>query len=52
LIKITALPVRERLARLKSEVANDDTAALVDFEREMRNALDGLERSYRTKETL
>ena len=52
LIKITALPVRERLARLKSEVANDDAAALVDFEREMRNALDGLERSYRTKETL
>jgi V/A-type H+-transporting ATPase subunit A len=52
LIKITALPVRERLSRLKSEVANEDAAALVDFEREMRNALDGLERSYRTKETL
>ncbi len=50
LMKITALPLRERLARLKSEVKNDDDGALSDFERDMKAALDELERSYRAKE--
>lgn len=52
LLKINALPVRERLSRLKSEVANDDASALVGFEREMRAELDALERSYRLKESV
>jgi len=46
LIKITSLPFRERLSRLKSIVKNEDTQALVDFEQEMRAGLDTLERSY------
>jgi V/A-type H+-transporting ATPase subunit A len=50
-MKINALAVRERLARLKSEVRNEDVGALVDFEREMRSELDTLERGYRGKET-
>jgi V/A-type H+-transporting ATPase subunit A len=59
LLKILALtgggvsiPLRERLSRLKSDVKNDNPAGLVDFEREMRTALEELERSYRRKETL
>ncbi|MDR1903212.1 MAG: V-type ATP synthase subunit A [Treponema sp.] len=58
LIKITGLrgstgmPIRERLSRLKSEVPNEDTASLGDFEREMRLSLEELERSYRSKEVL
>jgi V/A-type H+-transporting ATPase subunit A len=52
LIKVTSLPVRERLARLKSEVKNDNLGALGDFESEMRGALEELDRSYRTKETM
>jgi V/A-type H+-transporting ATPase subunit A len=54
LIKISGLTggetgsaIRERLSRLKSEIPNEDTVALTDFEREMRQALDDLERSYR-----
>ncbi|MCL2318868.1 MAG: V-type ATP synthase subunit A [Treponema sp.] len=46
LIKITSLPIRERLSRLKSTLKNDDVQGLVDFEHEMRAALDVLERSY------
>ena len=52
LIKITSLPIRERLARLKSEVKNDALVGLIDFESEMRGALEELERSYRSKETI
>jgi len=52
LTKIASLPVRERLSRLKSEVANDDGAALAAFEREMHQALETLERGYRAKESL
>jgi V/A-type H+-transporting ATPase subunit A len=59
LIKITSLKgrddgpsIREQLSRLKSEVKNDDEAALIEFEREMRLSLEELERSYRTKEVL
>jgi V/A-type H+-transporting ATPase subunit A len=48
LIKITSLPEREELARLKSEVKNEDKAALDDFEQRLRASLDELERSYRT----
>ncbi|MDR2418127.1 MAG: V-type ATP synthase subunit A [Treponema sp.] len=52
LIKITSLPIRERFARLKSEVKNNALDDLSDFEREMRGALEELERSYRSKETI
>jgi V/A-type H+-transporting ATPase subunit A len=59
LIKITSLtgsdspePIRERLARIKSAVKNEEPEKLVDFEQEMRGALENLERSYRNKETL
>jgi V/A-type H+-transporting ATPase subunit A len=52
LIKISALTggesgatIRERLSRIKSEELTGD--ALTEFEREMRLALDDLERSYR-----
>ncbi|GHV88526.1 V-type ATP synthase alpha chain [Spirochaetia bacterium] len=53
LIKVSALtaaavPLRERLSRLKSEVKNEDDAALTEFEQAMRSALDELERSYRS----
>ncbi|GHU81048.1 ATP synthase subunit A [Spirochaetia bacterium] len=47
LIKITSLPIRERLSRLKSEVKNDDPQGMADFEQEMRGSLEELERSYR-----
>jgi V/A-type H+-transporting ATPase subunit A len=52
LIKITSLSIREELARLKSNVKNDDAEALAEFERGMRAGLEELERSYRTKEVL
>jgi V/A-type H+-transporting ATPase subunit A len=52
LFKITSLPIKEELARLKSVIKNDDAEGLIEFEREMRNNLDALERSYRIKETL
>ena len=52
LIKINAMPVRERLARLKSEIANDALGGFVDFEREMKTELDELERGYRMKESV
>ncbi len=52
LMKITGLPIRERLSRLKSEVKNEDAEALADFEREMNAALDDVERQYRSKEVL
>ena len=50
IIKITSLEARERLSRLKSIVKNSETAALGEFEQEMRSILDVLERSYRSKE--
>jgi V/A-type H+-transporting ATPase subunit A len=52
IIKITSLPVRERLARLKSVVKNDDLGELEAFYEDMRNALEELERSYRLKEAV
>jgi V/A-type H+-transporting ATPase subunit A len=51
LIKITSLSIRESLSRLKSEIKNDDSPGLAEFERSMQAALDELERSYR-KEVL
>jgi V/A-type H+-transporting ATPase subunit A len=47
-----ARPLRERLSRLKSEVANGDSGAFSEFEQEMIGALERLERSYRNKELL
>ncbi|GHU23542.1 V-type ATP synthase alpha chain [Spirochaetia bacterium] len=52
LLKITELPIRERLSRLKSEVENDSLTKLDEAEREMRISLEELERSYRTREML
>jgi V/A-type H+-transporting ATPase subunit A len=49
----TGAAIREKLSRLKSETPNQNAAeALTDFEREMRQALDDLERSYQRKEGL
>jgi V/A-type H+-transporting ATPase subunit A len=42
-----ALPIRERLSRLKNEVNNDDADGLSDFAGKMKSALEELERSYR-----
>jgi V/A-type H+-transporting ATPase subunit A len=47
LTKITSLPARENLSRLKSVVKNDELGGLEDFEREMKAGLEELERSYR-----
>jgi len=44
--------IRERLARLKSEIPNGDEKGFTVFEREMIGALEALERSYRSKEVL
>ena len=52
LIKITSLPFRERLSRLKSAIKNDDLPAFTEFEQEMKNELETLERSYRVREVL
>jgi V/A-type H+-transporting ATPase subunit A len=52
LLKITALPVREQLARLKSTVPNDNPEPLSRFEQEMKNSFDELERSYRAREVI
>ncbi|MDR3161307.1 MAG: V-type ATP synthase subunit A [Spirochaetaceae bacterium] len=52
LFKVSSLPVRERLSRIKNEVKNDDPEGLLDFEQEMRKSLDELERSYRNREVL
>jgi len=45
-----AAPIRERLARLKSEIPNGDERSFADFEHDMMGALEALERSYRSKE--
>jgi V/A-type H+-transporting ATPase subunit A len=52
LLKITSLSIREGLSRLKSEVKNNETDGIEEFEREMRADLDVLERSYRNREVL
>jgi len=52
LFKISSLGIQEKLSRLKGEVKNGDEAALAEFEQGMRQQMDELERSYRTKETL
>ena len=52
LAKINTLPVRERLARLKSEVPNDDLTVFEDVEFQMQSAFDELERNYQHKEKL
>jgi hypothetical protein len=47
-----SLPIKERLARLKSEIPNDDLSGFTDFEHDMLGELDALERSYRNKEQI
>jgi V/A-type H+-transporting ATPase subunit A len=51
LMKIMALKSRERLARLKSDIRNEELGALADFERELREETEDLERGYRAKES-
>ncbi|MCL1812210.1 MAG: V-type ATP synthase subunit A [Treponema sp.] len=45
-------PLRERLARLKSEIPNDDERGFANFEQDMIGALDILERNYRNRQML
>jgi V/A-type H+-transporting ATPase subunit A len=52
IFKITSLPIKENLSRLKNGVKNEDTEKFIEFEREMMADLDTLERSYRTRELL
>jgi hypothetical protein len=52
LYKINSLSIKEELSRLKSVIRNDDAEALTEFERELRNNLEELERSYRSKDSL
>jgi hypothetical protein len=40
------------MSRLKSTVKNEDLGGLTDFEGKMRNTLEELERSYRTRDSL
>jgi V/A-type H+-transporting ATPase subunit A len=49
LVVINEMPARERLSRLKSEVKNEDVAALETFASEMRAGLEELEHRYRNK---
>jgi V/A-type H+-transporting ATPase subunit A len=51
LVKITALPIREKLSRLKSTVPNEKPEELRAAERELEAAFDELEHQYR-KEAL
>ena len=51
LVRITSLPLRERLSRLKSTVPNDRPEDIRAVERELNAAFDDLERQYR-KEAL
>ncbi len=50
LTEIVAMPARERLSRLKSEVANDRIEEIRAAEREMAAAFDGLARVYSREE--
>jgi len=52
LLTITSLPIRERLARLKSEIRNDDKESFIAFERDMRESLEALERKNKTREAV
>jgi V/A-type H+/Na+-transporting ATPase subunit A len=47
LLKIRALPVLEKIVRAKSQVPNEDTAALPGLEAELGTEMDELARSYR-----
>ncbi|MDR2193085.1 MAG: V-type ATP synthase subunit A [Treponema sp.] len=49
LVQITALPERERLSRIKSEIKNTDMDSLNDFEHGLNMVMEELERNYRTK---
>ncbi len=47
LADIYSLPGLERLNRMKSEIGNDDTAAMVRLEQQLNAALDALERRHK-----
>jgi V/A-type H+-transporting ATPase subunit A len=47
LVKISSLPVRESIVRLKSAVANEDSAGLAAVESQMLQAFESLERLYK-----
>ena len=48
-LKINSLPIRERLSRLKSVIKNGETQGLMEFQQDMRTALEAIERSYRSR---
>ncbi|HOJ99498.1 MAG TPA: V-type ATP synthase subunit A [Termitinemataceae bacterium] len=52
LTKITELPIREQLVRLKSQVPNDALDLLSAMERDLKGAFDALEGTYKAKEVL
>ena len=43
LAEINAIPALPRLLRMKSEIRNDDKAAMADLEQQIDSALDDLE---------
>jgi V/A-type H+/Na+-transporting ATPase subunit A len=47
LVKISSLPVREAIVRLKSAVANEDSAGMAAVESQMLQAFEALERMYK-----
>jgi V/A-type H+-transporting ATPase subunit A len=47
LVKISSLPVRESIVRMKSAVANEDPAGLAAVESQMLQAFESLERLYK-----
>ena len=47
LVKITALPVREEIVRIKSTVENEKLEKIKDVEGHLEDQMGGLERMYR-----
>ncbi len=47
LVKITQLPCREQVMRIKTTFPNDNTAGISEVEEEMNHQLDGLSRLYK-----
>ena len=47
LVKLTALPVREEIMRIKSKYTNDEADKIQDVKMHLENQLDELRRLYR-----
>jgi len=50
--KITGTGLKEKISRLKSTIKNDNINLINEFESMMRNTLEDLEKTYRTRKTL